>query len=129
MSIVRRDIEHYITRNQFTFDLAKRDKIIELAEKFGLQETMGSQGKNWHLSDATLEEFDARVRHSRPDLLAKNATQASATHVNTSSDVPSEVRMLSGEYFDRLPPDERLRLSNSHRILRADDGAVTLQRR
>ncbi len=129
MSVIARDVGQYITRNQFTFDLDKREQIIAFAEQLGLPETMGCRGKNWHLSDATLEQFATRIQQTRPDLLLKNATKAPPTHINTSSDIPGEVRILSGDYFDRLPPAERLRLSNSHNILRADDGTVTLQRR
>jgi hypothetical protein len=129
MSTISRDVGHYVDRNRFTLDPDKRDEIIAFAERLGLPETMGSQNRNWHLSDATLEEFDARLRHSRPDLLAKNATQSPPSHINTSLNAPGEVRMLSGDYFDRLPAEERLRLSNSHNICRADDGTVTLRQR
>jgi hypothetical protein len=129
MSIISRVVSQYIARNRSTFDPAQRDDLIAFAEQVGLQESIGSQGKSWHLSDATLEQFATRVQQSRPDLLAKTATQAPATHINTSSDVAGEVRILAGDYFDRLPPAERLRLSNSHNVLGADDGTVTLRRR
>ena len=127
MSTIGRDVGHYVDRNPFTFNPDKRDDIIAFAERLGLPETMGSQGRNWHISPATLEDFVARLRRSRPDLLTKNAMQEAPTHVHR--DTAGEVRMLSGDYFDRLPAQERLRLANTHNICRADDGMVTLQRR
>jgi hypothetical protein len=68
MSTISRDVGHYVDRNRFTLDPDKRDEIIEFAERLDLPETMGSQGRNWHLSDATLEEFDARLSALPPRL-------------------------------------------------------------
>ncbi len=129
MSVISRDVGQYVARNQSIFDADKRDQIIAFAEQLGLPETMGSQGKYWHLSASTLDKFAAAVRQSRSDLLARHATKQAPSHLTTQDDPSGSFRIVAGDYFDRLPPEERLRLANSHTILRADDGTVTLQRR